>query len=296
MPELPEVEVVRMGLEAQLSQARIARVEIFTPKVVPFTSAQQKHLSGQSFQGFHRRGKYLILDLDQDHLLIHLRMTGQVLILPPDSQQVHKQPPMPLPFTYYQRPLNDPIDKHTHTCFHFENGMRMTYRDVRKFGRVEYVDHQQLPQHPSLLKLGPEPLTDAFTLQGFFKALQKTQRTIKAVLLDQRVVAGLGNIYVDEALFLAGIHPTSIANGLPQDAVDKLYQAIPFVLRKGIDAGGTSLKDYLHPDGSRGSHQEHLFVYGRTGKNCQQCDTPLIKSVVAQRGTHHCPQCQEIFV
>ncbi len=294
MPELPEVEVVRMGLEAQLTDARIAQIEIFTPKVVPLNPLQQAALRGQRFRAFRRRGKYLIIDLEQDHLLIHLRMTGQVLILPTQDAR-SEAAPLPLPFTYYQRPLDNPFDKHTHTCFHFENTMQMTYRDVRKFGRVEYVRHADLQTHPSLSKLGPEPLSSDFTLRGFQQALQKTQRSLKAVLLDQRIVAGLGNIYVDEALFVAGIHPETPAASVPTPAVKKLFAAIPFVLQKGIDAGGTSLKDYLHPDGTRGSHQEHLFVYGRGGKGCQQCGSVIVKSVVAQRGTHHCPQCQGTF-
>lgn len=293
MPELPEVEVVRMGLEAQLTDACIAQIDIFTPKVVPFSPEQHKALIGQRFRAFQRRGKYLIIDLDHAHLLIHLRMTGQVLIVPPPHpNQTPSIAHVPLPFTYYQRPLTSLFDKHTHTCFHFENAMQMTYRDVRKFGRVEYVSPEDLSVHPSLSKLGPEPLSADFTLKGFRQALHKTQRSLKAVLLDQRVVAGLGNIYVDEALFVAGLHPETPAAKAPAAAVKKLFEAIPFVLQKGIDAGGTSLKDYLHPDGSRGSHQEHLFVYGRSGKACQHCGTPLVKSVVAQRGTHHCPQCQ----
>jgi formamidopyrimidine-DNA glycosylase len=288
LPELPEVEVVRMGLEAQLTDARLCDLQIFTPTVIPFSEQAQTSLIGQHFRAFRRRGKYLIIDLDQGHLLIHLRMTGQVLIIPPNAEAL-----LPLPFTYYQRPLTGAIDKHTHGCFAFDNGMQMTYRDIRKFGRVEYLDEAQLQASKSLNKLGPEPLSTAFTKAAFARALKKTQRAIKAVLLDQRVVAGLGNIYVDEALFLAGIHPLHPAARLSAKTTTKLFEAIPFVLQKGIDAGGTSLKDYLHPDGSRGSHQEHLFVYGRTGQNCQRCQTPLVKSVVAQRGTHHCPRCQK---
>lgn len=288
MPELPEVEVVRMGLEAQLSNARLCDLQIFTPTVVPLSEEAQASLIGQHFRRFRRRGKYLIIDLDQGHLLIHLRMTGQVLIVPPHAEAL-----LPLPFTYYQRPLTGSIDKHTHGCFAFDNGMQMTYRDIRKFGRVEYLSAAELQASKSLNKLGPEPLSDAFKKSAFIRALKKTRRAIKAVLLDQRVVAGLGNIYVDEALFLAGIHPLHPAADLKPKACQKLFEAIPFVLQKGIDAGGTSLKDYLHPDGSRGSHQEHLFVYGRTGQNCQKCQTPLVKSVVAQRGTHYCPRCQQ---
>ncbi len=291
MPELPEVEVVRMGLEDQLSGATLDRIDIFNSKVVPLAPVLPK-LRGQSLKGFRRRGKYLIVDLNTGHLLIHLRMTGQVLIIPPDVSETNSKALKPLPFTYYQRHLENLVDKHTHVLFGFTNGMQMTYRDVRKFGRVEYVPAEALASHPSLTKLGPEPLSADFTPSGFDAGLQKTARSIKSLLLDQRLVAGLGNIYVDEALFLAGIHPETPAQKIKPAGRRKLFEAIPFVLQKGIDAGGTSLKDYLHPDGTRGSHQEHLFVYGRKGQNCLHCDTPLVKTVVAQRGTHYCPRCQ----
>lgn len=290
MPELPEVEVVRMGLEAQLRHAEIEELEILNAKVVGATAAQQEALKGQRFRGFRRRAKYLILDLDHHCLLIHLRMTGQLLVIPADTEQAEL---LPLPFTYYQRPLEQAVDKHTHGLFHLTDGRRLAYRDVRKFGRVLVLEPQELARFPGLLKLGPEPLSKAFKRAPFERQLLSTSRAIKAFLLDQSKVAGLGNIYVDEALFLARVQPERPANQLKPAERKRLYAAIPFVLQKGIDAGGTSLKDYLHPDGQRGSHQEHLFVYGRGGQDCLMCETPLIKTVVAQRGTHYCPRCQK---
>lgn len=292
MPELPEVEVVRMGLESLLVGACLTELDVLNPKVVVASPAQQKSLKGQTIQSFKRRAKYLIVELSQDRLLIHLRMTGQLLMVPPDAQSSEAEL-LPLPFTYYQRPLTSVVDKHTHGVFHFDTGFQLAYRDVRKFGRVLVLSAKELEAWPALLKLGPEPLGPDFKLANLTALLRVTGRSIKAFLLDQTKIAGLGNIYVDEALFLAQVRPERVARSLTKAEIKRLFQAIPFVLQKGIDAGGTSLKDYLHPDGQRGTHQDHLFVYGRTGGACLHCQTPLIKTVVAQRGTHYCPKCQK---
>lgn len=288
MPELPEVEVVRQGLEAQLLGAEITGLEILTPQVVVASPEQQRELIGQRIEAVTRRAKYLIVHLSQDRLLIHLRMTGQVLVVPPESPTEL----LPLPFTYYQRPVSSVTDKHTHGVFYFASGQRLAYRDIRKFGRVLVLNPAELDTWPALRKLGPEPLGPDFQLSDFRRRLGTTGRVIKAALLDQTLVAGLGNIYVDEALFVSGIHPERPANSLKPAESKRLFAAIPQVLNKGIAAGGTSLKDYLQPDGQRGEHQDMLLMYGRTGQLCLTCGTPLVKTVVAQRGTHYCPRCQ----
>lgn len=287
MPELPEVEVVRQGLLAKIQGAEISHLEILTPTVVQAEDRLRQRLPGQKIQNIVRRAKYLIIELSQDRFLIHLRMTGQVLVMP--SEQPTEL--LPLPFTYYQHPLHALPDKHTHGLLHFTDGQRLLYRDIRKFGRVQLLSAETLAQWPALLKLGPEPLGAEFTYAAFAQALQ-TRRNIKAWLLDQHNLAGLGNIYVDEALFVAHILPQRPAASLKPAEVKRLFKAIPFVLQKGIDAGGTSLKDYLHPDGQQGSHQEHLFVYGRGGQACFECGQTVIKTVLAQRGTHYCNHCQ----
>lgn len=289
MPEMPEVEIVRRGLAAQLQDAEIDRVEVRTPSIVLATPAQLASLPGQKLVDFQRRAKYLILVLTRDRLMIHLRMTGQLLVVPAEARN---QELLPLPFTYYQRPVIDLKDKHIHVIFHFVDGSMLAYRDQRKFGRVQVLSPLQLEQEPSLARLGPEPLTPAFELKDFRARLSRTQRPLKAFLLDQAQVSGLGNIYVDEALFVARIRPETPANSLKPAQSKRLFAAIGFVLQKGIDAGGTSLRDYLHPDGSRGEHQDHLFVYGRGGQPCLECGTTLVKTVLAQRGTHYCPRCQ----
>jgi formamidopyrimidine-DNA glycosylase len=288
MPELPEVEVVRRGLEAQLLGARFKQVEILTPGVVQAAPGLLQQLPGQTLLAVERRAKYLILVLSQDRLLIHLRMTGQVLVTPAEATAAL----LPLPFTYYQRPLAALPDKHTHGIFYFEDQRRLFYRDIRKFGRVQLLSATELARLPGLLKLGPEPLESGFSAAALASALKSSRRNIKAWLLDQQNIAGLGNIYVDEALFVAGILPQRPAESLKPAEIRRLHQAIPQVLQKGIDAGGTSLKDYLHPDGQRGSHQEHLFVYGRGGQPCFQCQQAIVKTSLAQRGTHYCSRCQ----
>lgn len=292
MPELPEVETVRSGLESMVVGATITDLKIFTPSVIVAHPYQIDALRGQKIIACRRRGKYLIIDLSRDALLIHLRMTGQVLVKPvpvlADVQSLR-----PLPFTYYQRPLSHLPDKHTHGVFELADGRQLFYRDIRKFGRVHLLEKQELEHWPGLLKLGPEPLGKDFKLTDFRKRLQQSKRPIKALLLDQTQLAGLGNIYVDEALFVAGVLPGRAANSLKSTEVKALHQAIPQVLQKGIDAGGTSLKDYLQADGQQGSHQEHLFVYGRRNQPCWTCGAEIQKIVLAQRGTHFCAHCQK---
>lgn len=290
MPELPEVETVRLGLQAQLAQAEIARLEIRTPSVVLASPQERKALKGQKLTGFQRRAKYLILELTHDRILIHLRMTGQLLVIPAEAEE---QELLPLPFTYYQRPLLDLSDKHIHGVFHFTDGRRLAYRDIRKFGRVQVLSPQELAAHPGLAKLGPEPLSPEFKLVDFRISLAKSKKNLKAFLLDQTQVAGLGNIYVDEALFVSRLLPMRQAQSLKPAESKRLFESIRFVLNKGIEAGGTSLKDYLQPDGSRGEHQDQLLVYGRGDRPCLECGQPVTKIVLAQRGTHYCSVCQK---
>lgn len=286
MPELPEVEVVCQGLQARLLNAKITSVEIYTPPIaLPDPGKWPSDLVGQSVSALERRAKYLILRLSQDCLLIHLRMTGQILLQEAQTKM------LPLPFTFYQRPVIQLPDKHTHLSIGFSNGIRCFFRDIRKFGRIEKLTPAALTHHPSLCKLGIEPLGSEYTWSRF-KHLLQGQRTIKAFLLDQSRIAGIGNIYADEALFLARIHPQRVVSSLSTKEAQRLYAAIPKILKKAIASGGTTLKDYLHPDGQGGHHQEELQVYGRAKAPCLRCGNPVKKIVVAQRGTHFCPHCQ----
>lgn len=290
MPELPEVEVVRRGLEMQIVGKTIAEVAVRGPAVVvnePEWFAAR--LRGQHVVAARRRAKYLLLDISSgDTLVVHLRMTGQLTYHDRSAQERV----MVQPATYLERALQvQPIDKHTHVVVTFEDGNGLYYRDSRKFGRLQLCTPAELATHKGLLKLGVEPLTEAFTLP-LFRRFLKGNRSIKAVLLDQTLVAGIGNIYCDEALFLAGIRPQRGVTELSKREQERLFKAIPEVLHQGIAYGGTTLKDFLQADGQQGSNQEELWVYGRSGEPCRRCGTPLTKTVVAQRGTHFCGQCQ----
>lgn len=284
MPELPEVEVVKRGLVQLRPQTPVLSTQVWTDKIVQGNLAL---LQGQVLEQVSRRAKYLILHFEKNDCLLHLRMTGQVILSQPNTH-------FSLPFTYYQKPLETPVDKHTHLGVHFE-GLSLYYRDMRKFGRWEVLDKKELENHPSLVKLGIEPLTEAYQWPLFKRALLKSRRAIKALLLDQTVVSGLGNIYVDEALFRSGLHPLQSSATIPMAKMKRLFEVIPMALSEAIEAGGTTLKDYIHPDGTRGSHKENLLVYGRKGAPCYTCGHPIEKRVVAQRGTHFCAVCQVLI-
>jgi formamidopyrimidine-DNA glycosylase len=287
MPELPEVEVVRQGLEARLLERTITDVEVYTPSItLPDPANWPQRLKGQSVEALERRAKYLIIRLSKDCLLIHLRMTGQILLQEAQTEA------LVLPFTYYRRPVLDLPDKHTHLKLDFSKGIQLYFRDMRKFGRVELLAPAHLATHTSLLKLGVEPLGPDYTWPYFQNCL-KGQRSIKAFLLDQTKVAGLGNIYVDEALFAAQIHPQRPTENIKPTEAKRLFAVIPEVLTQAIASGGTTLKDYLHPDGQGGEHKEALQVYGRNKMPCLCCGQILEKTVVAQRGTHYCAHCQK---
>lgn len=291
MPELPEVEVIRRGLQKKLPGHQVKRLEIKVPTILmPEPQLFHKILPDQRISEVKRRGKYLILKFETHHLLIHLRMTGQLTYWDaskPDSSGFYLQKE-----TGLQRTRQHPVDKHTHFIIYWKNGNALYYRDIRKFGRIELLSQDELIKHPSLLSLGIEPFTKDYTFESFHK-LFKSHRVIKALLLDQHAIAGLGNIYCDEALFLAGIHPGTPANNLSLEKQTLLFETIQTVLKKGIEFGGTSLKDYIDSDGKKGSNQEKLYVYGRKDKACRTCHSKINKITLVQRGTHFCPHCQK---
>ncbi len=274
MPELPEVEtIVRELLDAQLRGRAIEQIFVLTPSVVAQWSSTEFEcqLAGLTVSKIARRGKYIVFTLsDQWTLLVHLRMTGQLILT--DSLS--------------------PCDKHQHVRLKFESGPELRFRDVRKFGR--WI----LTKNPAevLGKLGPEPLSENFSLTWFEEKLCRTKRCLKSLLLDQRFLAGLGNIYADEALWLARLHPLRGANSLNREEVKNLHAAIRKVLLDGIDHGGTSLGkgrgNFKKISEERGGHQAWLQVFRRTGKPCPRCGTAIERLLVAQRGTHICSVCQ----
>ena len=276
MPELPEVETVRKGLEQLVVGKTIAEVNVFWGKIIeqPEVDVFRHQLIGETITGVQRRGKFLIFKLTHWDLISHLRMEGKY--------EFHQQ--------------SDPLAKHTHVTFSFTDGSQLRYLDVRKFGRMTLVAKDQSANYRGILQLGPEPVVTDFHLIDFQAGLKKHHKAIKPLLLDQKLVTGLGNIYVDEALWEAEIHPEQPADTLSEKEVKKLYSAIIDVLARAVEAGGTTIRTYLNALGEAGKFQLSLNVYGQTGNPCPRCGTPIQKIKVAQRGTHFCPNCQRLKV
>lgn len=274
MPELPEVETVRKGLVSLVKGKTIAKVDVYWPRIIEFPEVEifQQQLVGEKIETIDRRGKYLIFQFTHYEMVSHLRMEGK--------------------YEYFAAPT--PLDKHSHVRFIFTDGTELVYRDVRKFGRMALLKKGAAKEYKGLVQLGPEPTETEFKLANFKRQLAKSSTMIKPLLLNQKIVAGLGNIYVDEVLWLAKIHPEQPANTLNGQAVQRLREAIIEVIAKAKEAGGTTIRTYLNALGEAGHFQQELHVYGQTDKPCSRCQTPIIKIKVAQRGTHLCPHCQKL--
>lgn len=274
MPELPEVETVRQGLRALILNKTIDNIEILWPKIVVNDQLFFKQtLTGQTFEEIDRRGKYLLFRLSNQLTLVsHLRMEGKYRLV---SQE-------------------EPLTKHTHVIFNFTDGTALRYLDVRKFGRMQLIPTGDENTVSGLNKLGPEPTATDFKVTDFAAALQRHHKAIKPVLLEQHVVAGLGNIYVDEVLWQSQIHPLQPANQLTDQQIQTLHQAIIAEMQRAIAAKGTTIRSYTDAYGASGGFQLDLAVYGREGEPCQRCGTAIVKTKVGQRGTHFCPHCQRL--
>jgi formamidopyrimidine-DNA glycosylase len=292
MPELPEVETVRRGLAPAMERARIAKVDVRDRRLRwPIAKDFEKRIEGKTVEGLGRRAKYLLADLSSgDVLLMHLGMSG--------SFRVGKDAK---PGVYYHEKSKSTA--HDHVVFHMSNGQTVTFNDPRRFGSMKLVPRAGLDSEPLLRALGPEPLGNEFDAAMLARACAGKKTSLKAALSDQRVVAGLGNIYVCEALFRAGLSPkrqaSTIAdrNGKPNARAVALVEAIKAVLKDAIAAGGSSLRDHRRADGSLGDFQHNFRVYDREGKPCPNCKgkkTTLIKRIVQNgRSTFYCPSCQK---
>ena len=250
MPELPEVETVRKGLERLVVGKTIDAVTVLWPRIIelPEVPLFQAFLSGQEIIGVQRRGKFLILKLTDFDLVSHLRMEGKYEYFP--SAQTAIQ------------------DKHTHVIFQMQDGSQLQYRDVRKFGRMALVPKNQSSKYKGIQQLGPEPLSHDFDKIAFQEALKKKTMAIKPLLLNQKIVVGLGNIYVDESLWLASIQPERLASSLTERETSLLYESIIAVLGQAVEAGGTTIRTYANALGEAGTFQVSLQVYGQTGQPC----------------------------
>ena len=274
MPELPEVQTVVDNLNAlDLSGSTITKARVHWPKTIAaMTPARfRKQIKGLSIKGFSRRGKYIVMNLSQGWtLLIHLRMTGRLLWTPTGVRR----------------------GKHEHVVLQLDRANELRFHDTRKFGRMSLTQTAQ----SMLDNIGPEPLEKSFTRKRLLQMLQGKKRQMKPLLLDQTFIAGLGNIYVDEALWEAGIHPSRISSSLTPKDNAALHKAIRLVLRRGLKNMGTSLGtgrgNFYSVAGRKGRNADELKVFRRTGEACPRCGTAIERLVVGQRGTHICPLCQ----
>lgn len=273
MPELPEVETIARGLRKPLVGREFTGIRVGWKNLIarPAVKEFKRRIVGQKILAVKRRGKYLVFALSGGgSLIIHLRMTGQLLI----------------------KNSGDELDRHDHLIFELDDGRELRFNEMRKLGRVYLVDDED----EILGSLGPEPLDDDFAPADFAALLFGRRGMIKPLLLNQRFMAGIGNIYADEALFTARIHPERRADTLTSEEIERLYSAIRQVLRQGIENSGTTLSTYRDAEGREGRNQEYLEVSRRAGQPCPRCGTPIERTVVGGRGTHFCPKCQSTIV
>ena len=287
MPELPEVETIRLGLQKYLVGHRIEEIDLRLPKQFIGDPSQ---VVGATVIAVRRFGKGLVIDLDNHiSLAIHVKMTGQLLYASSHTQNTSISATLR---TYSGGvPLTDLPDRYTHVLFTLDKGSMLYYRDIRQFGWIKVVPTAQVIEMPFFKMLGKEPLRD-LTFADFVKLLKPTKTPIKTLLMDQAKIAGIGNIYANDALFQAGILPTRPANTLSRKEQEKLFAAIEELLAKSIAVGGASASNYINVLGERGTYQDHFLVYKRDGKQCIVCTTVIERSVLGGRGTFICHVCQ----
>ena len=290
MPELPEVEVTRQRIAPHLVGRRIERLRTTRPSYFFVTPPDRlrRALAGRRVDALARRGKYLLAELDDGaNLLLHLGMTGQ--LFPAGASSLRLLSATSRAALAPEDQVAFQPDAHTHLRFEFEDeGPAVFFRDVRKFGKVVWLAPGE--SHPRLARLG----RDALEVDGghLFAASRKRAVAIKSLLLDQAVLAGVGNIYADESLFLAGVRPGRRAGRVTRRECDAIADGLRHVLRRSIETGGSSISDYVAPDGEDGRYQSERRVYARKGEPCDTCETPIKRVVLGQRGTHYCPRCQ----
>ncbi|MEM1088569.1 MAG: bifunctional DNA-formamidopyrimidine glycosylase/DNA-(apurinic or apyrimidinic site) lyase [Pseudomonadota bacterium] len=287
MPELPEVETVRRGLLPVMEGVKIAQAEARRPDLRwPLPERMAERLTGQTVTALRRRSKYILADLDSgESLIVHLGMSGRMQIVLPDHQRSR-----PGAF-HHDLPA---LARHDHVVFDMANEARVIFNDARRFGAMDLVRTDRADEHKLLARLGPEPLGNGFHEDYLIAALTGKNTPIKAALLDQRVVAGLGNIYVCESLFRAGISPMRKAGRISRSRLSRLVPIIRKVLEEAITAGGSSLRDHRQADGALGYFQHSFKVYGREGDPCvtPDCGATIKRSVQSGRSSFYCPQCQ----
>lgn len=288
MPELPEVETIRRGLAGVLPGKRIARFTLRLPKVFHVVSGTKRsQVTGSTVESVKRRGKVLLIGLSGERtLVIHLKMTGQLIFR--EHAKVVLAGGHPIPTVDGKLP-----SRVTHAVFRFSDGSELFYNDLRQFGYIKLVPNMALEDIPILRTMGPEPLEKSFRLEVLSALLKRRPNAkLKPLLLDQTSLAGLGNIYVDEILNLARLHPLRTARSLTPEQRRRLFKATATILRASLKAGGTSDNTYVTIRGGKGDYLTQARVYHRTGEPCRRCGTLIKRIVVVGRGTHYCPRCQ----
>ncbi len=314
MPELPEVEYTARQLREAIVGATIRDALVFWDRTIGHPDVPEflAEIAGKRIEGIRRRGKFLLIDLSGGLFLsIHRRMTGNLLLLPPgwevdtslretdraawDTKGPTFRELMPVRTGQAgnaARAYTESETAYCRVCFNLEDGRRLLFTDPRKFGRIELWPRSQEAQ--ALQGLGPEPLSEEFTAQWLAQALARRESAIKPALLSQEIVAGLGNIYADEALYDARIHPLRPASSLTTEEIERLRRGIVRALLGGIAHGGTSFNDYRDLWGEAGENYNHVRVYRRQGQPCERCGTPIERMVIAGRSAHYCPVCQSL--
>ena len=269
MPELPEVETTKNGISPYLKDFTIERIVVRQPKLRWPVSPELTQISQQKVTALSRRAKYLIIHTEQGYIIGHLGMSGSVRIVP----------------------HNSPIDKHDHLDIVMNNGKLMRYNDPRRFGAWLWTTN--LEEFHLFLKLGPEPLSEQFNADYLFNKSRQKTTAIKTFIMDNAIVVGVGNIYANESLFLCGLHPSKAAGKLTKTQCELLVSTIKQVLSNAIKQGGTTLKDFLQPDGRPGYFAQQLLVYGNKDKPCPKCGAKIESLVIGQRNSFYCPKCQK---
>ncbi|MEI6053899.1 MAG: bifunctional DNA-formamidopyrimidine glycosylase/DNA-(apurinic or apyrimidinic site) lyase [Candidatus Saccharibacteria bacterium] len=289
MPELPEVETVRRGLNSLIVGKKIISAKSDNPKSFPNNQNDvDTFLMGFIVTGVRRRAKVLLIDLSSKHtLVIHLKMTGQLVFVDKISRFGAGHPSDSL--------VGGLPDKSTRVTFDFSDGSKLFFNDQRKFGWVRLVPTLEVPNIDFMKRVGPEPLESTFTPADFIARFKTRPRTnIKAALLDQKVIAGVGNIYADESLWGAKIHPSRLVCDISDKELKKLYEEVRFVMNLSIEKGGSTNRNYVNAEGKKGSYMDLARVFRREGLDCSVCGSQIVKLRVAGRGTHICPVCQKI--
>lgn len=277
MPELPEVETIKRVIEPQIQGLTIENVTVKRPEVTAYPTADEfcKLLAGQTVSHMARRGKFLVIQLNSnDRIILHLRMTGCLLLTPADY----------------------PEEKHTHVIFRLNNGKELRFSDTRRFGRLWLLKNDEADTYSGIEKLGTEPLDKLLAAEYLKALLGKRKKAVKECLLDQSVIAGIGNIYSDEILFTAGIYPARPANSLNMEEWERLAAAIPERISYFIEVNRITPEEYLETKGQDYRNTPFLQVYGQEGKPCPKCGEMLCRIVVGGRSSVYCPACQKVIV